>query len=37
MVALKLFGMTVLVVSVVLAILITGVKILQKAAEKPND
>ncbi len=37
MVAFKLFGMTVIVVAVVMSIIITGLKILQKAAEKPNE
>lgn len=37
MVALQLFGMTVAVVSVVLAIAVTGLKILQKAIERTDN
>jgi hypothetical protein len=36
MVALKLLGMTVFVVAVVLSIALTGLKILQKAADRTD-
>ncbi len=36
MVALKLFGMTVLVVAIVMALAATGLKILNRAADKTD-